>query len=718
MAIVVVALAGYTYYFYQVKPKHAVKAAPTAVESLSGVEPAGRTGELEAYFPRNTFLVLKMDLAAASGLAAENGWGAALATPVLTDYFRRVVGALDPEAQTLVRVLAGYLRKELVLGVMPPPTLNVEATLNVPAVFAARLEPGQSTALLSALRTAYKADFPERADVIRQEGPEMWSVSTAKGKLYCSLPEATGIFFASMDPELLRAAVKRGGGAEGTVLQNSEYAKVRRKFLSRESAPPLLFAFCDAKTMMDSWKASMERKGRVDTLLEKQFYDVRKLIDGLGLSHARGLAYLVHASTDGARSHAYLDLEGKYEGIFEMFASTREMSLSAPGYLPADLESFTGAMLQVGRAWDAIKKAMSQVGGAPYAAFLALQDSFAASTGTTVDDLIYELGNELALAETPGRPRDGLLLLRTKSDRFPRLLEQMAMRFGRSVARRAYSHGPGYVVEGGAAHFPFSRWPAFTYKEPFTYLAGSPERLEAVFTAQAAGNVMAERDDFKTLSGMSSGERHFVRFVSAEGLAARAGAPMGELLTLGLVRGLPVDLSAQRRLLEASLMVGAYEGDGVVVRSFSEQGGELFHHGLVGLGMAPDVLRMRERYQIMLLRERLAGVEAAKARLASMYGLSAGTPVTADGEGRNTYDLLTAGLLSEQPMCPITRQPLLINPIGTPPASPLAPQEGRAAVEALLREHLPAATEETAPAAAALRRKLVEVLQPFVSPGI
>ena len=152
----------------------------------------------------------------------------------------------------------------------------------------------------------------------------------------------------------------------------------------------------------------------------------------------------------------------------------------------------------------------------------------------------------------------------------------------------------------------------------------------------------------------------------------------------GLLQPLPVDLTGQDQLLSPSVGVLRYTGDGILRETWSESGRDLFFSATLLAGYIPDLLKLRERYQYIILHERLAAIRDAKQKLAAMYGLSEGTLITADGEGKNTYDLVTAGLLPEQPMCPITGKALLVNPIGTAPTSPLfgeATEEAEAKME-------------------------------------
>ncbi len=715
MTLVVVAFAVFTYYWYKIRPNQTVQQAAVATQGSEGAAqgPAGR--DLEGYFPKDTFIAVKLDLAAMADLGQNNGWKDAATTADLSDYTGRVVAALDPEFQTLVHVLSGYVKGEIMLGVMPPPKLSVETTLSLPAVVVAQVDASQSVGLPNALRTAYRRDFPERSEVLAQESPEIFSIATRKAKLYCSWQETTGLLMASMDMDLLQKTLARRGAMEGSITQNSEYAQINKKFAQAESGRTMLLVFCDAKTTVDNWYAYMERQGRVDTLREKQYYDLKRVIDGLGVTGVRGLALLVQSASDGARTTRYVDLGGKYEGIFKLLAPTGNESLAAATLVPADMAAFTAAVVQVGPAWDAVKKAMTQVGGTPNAAFNRMLDAFNYANGVSLDDLVYELGNEVAVAYDVGRADPSLVLLRAKSDRSARLLTQMAERLGLAVNRRSMSHGPVYSVGAGASSLPFSKWPAFTYKEPFMYLADSAATLERVFAAQASGQVMAGRDDFKALSGKLAGERHYLSFVTPDFLLTASAHASEGLFNLGLVRGLPVDFSPQKPLLEPCLVAGQYAGEGLVVRSVSQKGGDLGLAGMLALGKAPDVLRLRERYQIMLLQQRLAMIDEGKQRLAQMYGLTTGTPVTADGEGKNTYDLLTAGLLGEQPMCPFTHQPLIVNPVGTPATSPLFQEQGQESLQAMIKQNMQA-TDASQPSA--LRRQLVDWMQMFMAaPG-
>ncbi|MBE7560714.1 hypothetical protein HS125_17940 [bacterium] len=695
MAVIVVLLAAYTYYFYK-GPKNTGNVGPTAAGQAEQAARLAAGGDVEAFFPKDTFLALKLDVAEMEKVGADSGWKEAFTTPDLSGYVRRVVGTLDPEIQTLARVLGGYIEGEVMLGVMPPTRLDVETTLAVPAVLVGRLDKTRPVGFLAALRNAYRQDFPQRSEVLVTEAGDVWSIATRKSKLYCSWQEEPGLFFASMDADLLKRTLARPAAAADSLAQNPQYAQIKKKFARPDSGRALLLAFCDVKTTVNNLYAYMEQQGRVDSLREKQYYDLRRLVDGLGATHVRSLAFLVESASDGVRSTRYVDLGGKYEGLLHLFSTRGSEELQSPALVPADLAAFSAAVLQLGPTWDAVKKAMDKIGGSPAAAFAQLSGAFASTTGVSLDDLFNEMGDELAVGYSTSRPEPVLILARTKSDRGARLLKEMAERMGLSVQRGSLPHGPSYSVGRGAA-FPFSHWSAFTYKEPFTYWADSPETLVAVFEAQAAGRVMAERPDLRALASQMPGDRHVMQFVSPDYLAARASERPDGLFSLGLVRRLPVDLSAQRSLLEPRLSLGQYAGDGIVLRGLSRKGGDLGQEAVLLLGAVPDLLRLRDRYQVMLLRERLTMVDEAKKRLAQMYGLSQGTPITADGEGKNTYDLLTAGLLSEQPVCPITRQPLIVNPIGVAPTSPLFEEEGQAGLEAMLRESLrPAAPPSSA----------------------
>jgi hypothetical protein len=630
--------------------------------------------KIEKYFPDTTFLVFYLDARQLSELSDGNGWSKVVnESPEFKRFFKQVGGALDKEIKTVFDVLKDYLNHRIMIGVMPPETLEVEETLNVPMIMVADVDPEKTPVLTTALRQAFRDIDPNRAWV-REESADVWSVPTANARLYCSWQKDIGLFFVSMDQDLLKSTLKRKEGKEADISKNKEYKNVRREYMSKKKSNPMGYFFCDSAMMIEAWVEYLEKQGQADTLKEKNSYDVKRFVEGLGLADLRSMTYLVHASTNEVVTTQFLDLGGTSTGIFRLFSTTsKESELASMALVPADMGMYSGMILDINGAWMDFKRSLPEIGGAAQTAVDNIENFMIAKAKMRLDDVFAEMGDEVAVAmsmgESPDQMPNMLFMVRTKSDLLVRQLAQILKASSRKVGTRTvYSLDMPNMQTGGGGL-------AITYVKPFTCIATSPDILNAVFETENNNLTMATREDLQAvLKKLSKKSKpSMVSYVSADHMIKSTAMRQNGA---SLIKPVPIDLSTCADLFEPSVSVGRYTNDGLEITSYSQKGGELFYGGISFMSLLPDLVLLRERYQAMICRQRLQQIAWAKRQLTKDKGLSVGTPVTADGKGTTAYDLLTAGLLNRQPICPVTKQPLVIGDIGTPPSDPSIGDQG------------------------------------------
>lgn len=698
VALIIIALlgAGFWYAKQQTPAKRAAQRAPqeaaaTAKEEGTGLPP------IAAIFPRDCVAAVVLNTGVMGQLLDGAGAKEIRQDPAWGPYWDAILRETSPEAAALYELGSRVFSGEIALACLALDLKECAEPGYLPPIALAGRLASASALLPGFLQTQLEKSQPAaqvRVSGYEWEGAELVRATVGKSVLYAAtvaLPskvssagggeseeKATPAMYAvlSWRPDTV-ATLTRLAASTPRLAANREFQAMARKFeLGAEHA---LMGFVDVGTLRDQVYAHYQRESRRDSLLEWQFLKTRRLIDFLGLQELNGVGVAIKLAEDGVYTHSYVHL-GNLAGAMKMFA-VPPAELEGVAYFPPNTVLCSVSRIDVSNVWRTLRRDLTQID----LNLTQALDEFLSATerdfGFNPESLVLSLGDEWGygvVEQENGGGYGTLAFVRTKDNALVRAAAQLAGRLGieyRTYGReRETIHCFGEFNFGDYLPQSLTLAPALAFVDGYTLVGSNLSVVEAAIAARRTGNDVTTAPEWESL----------FRNVPAnqDGLAYLASTYRECLLTVLPQRPRMFDLSGHTELFTSAVTSIDYHTGGVERRAYSPSGSDVLLKGLSLLAAAPDVMRYKEWWLDMQTERVLEQVAEAKAAMAEQYNLTEGTVVTADGTGKNTFDLIVAGLLPATPVDPRSGQPIVLNPIGQPPRLPteaeLAPAENPA----------------------------------------
>lgn len=565
------------------------------------------------------------------------------------------LACLDVDAREATK--PGYLPPLVMVGALAP------GTAVLPGYIQSQLERAEPQTTVRATPYAW-----EGVDLIRVVigRSTFYGAVVGKAKIDATGQNQTPYLAVSWRPDTAaRFALQKP--EDKRLGENREFAALARRLEYTPGQQPL-FAFCDLGTMKEQVYSVLARQSRRDSLVEWQFLKTRRLVDFLGLQELQGIGVALVQSTDGVRTRTYCHLTG-LKGIVKVFV-VPEGEIQGTSFYPPNTVLCNLWRLDASTVWRTLRQELSGID----LNLMHDMDAFLSNTklrwGFDPELLVLSLGEEvgygIVAGESLNAPYQTLVTLRTKDSAIVRAAVRLAGQLGVPCNEMAVGdetmHVFGRLEMPEGAPMPQSVQPVLAYVDGFTLLGTSTAVVRAAIEARRTGNDVTTAPDW---------DAFFERLPEArDGIGYVSSTYRDCLLTFLPQRPRMFDLNPHAELFTASASVVDYGLNGLFSESFSPSGSDVLLTGLSVLAALPDVFHWKEYWLDFQTQRVLEQVAQAKERIAKEYNLVTGTVVTADGTGRNTYDLVVAGYLPATPTDPRTARPIVIGPIGSPPHVP------------------------------------------------